>query len=85
MQLSKCRGADGAPPIRNEPVFGRGYTIDKRNYTMTINDYEIVEPKYGSRGDVLMFHVTFTNKSDRPVSPWMAMLFLVDQETDVTA
>lgn len=61
-----------------------GHTFKTENYELTVNGTEVIESKYDDFGDILALDVTFTNNSDQSTSPWMAMIFKAEQETDTT-
>lgn len=61
-----------------------GKTMEEFGHSVTVNSYEFVEPQWEEAGKILALDVTYTNNSEEPTSPWMAMVFKAEQETDTT-
>lgn len=58
-------------------------TLDTGDYVYTIKEVEQITSKYDDT-QILAVEIEFTNNSDEPTSPWMAMGITAEQETDVT-
>ncbi len=56
--------------------------FDDGNYIFEIKSTEQLTGKYDTQ--ILAVEVTFTNNTDEPTSPWMALGIRADQETDTT-
>lgn len=61
-----------------------GQKIETDDYVIVVNGTEVIEGQYDDFGDILALDITFTNKSDQPTSPWMALVFKAEQETETT-
>lgn len=57
--------------------------FDDGNYIFEIKSTEQLTGKYDDT-QILAVEVTFTNNTDEPTSPWMALGIRADQETDTT-
>lgn len=58
-------------------------SFDTGDYVYEIKEVEQITGKYDDK-QVLALEISFTNNTDQPTSPWMALGIKAEQETDVT-
>ncbi|WP_193751997.1 DUF5067 domain-containing protein [Oceanobacillus picturae] len=59
-------------------------SLDTGDYVYEIKETEQLDGKFDDDTQILAIELTFTNNSDEPTSPWMALGIKAEQETDVT-
>lgn len=59
-------------------------SFDNGDYVYEIKEIEQMEGKFEDGTQILAIEISFTNNTDEPTSPWMALGLHAEQETDVT-
>ncbi len=59
-------------------------SFDNGDYVYKIKEIEQMESGFEDGTQILAIELSFTNNTDEPTSPWMALGIQAEQETDVT-
>lgn len=59
-------------------------SFDNGDYVYEIKEIEQMESGFGDGAQILAIELSFTNNTDEPTSPWMALGIQAEQETETT-